>query len=147
MKKEIKVNQDMFSSILNLQPQDTAIFINGMFFDLDVVDVISLLEVLREEHRTMQGLHTVGISDKQIKALMGLDFSSFSDSSDYALDIRDSSIVWVNDITTDERFRRASDSYRDLFQPVFSGFFRIIRRNLYNLVSNIFYIPTVMTPV
>lgn len=61
MKKEMKHNQDLFSTSLNIQPQDTAIFINGMFFDLDVVDMISLLEIIRQEQRLMQGLHTIGI--------------------------------------------------------------------------------------
>lgn len=61
MKKEMKQNQDLFSTSLNIQPQDTAIFINGMFFDLDVVDMISLLEIIRQEQRLMQGLHTIGI--------------------------------------------------------------------------------------
>lgn len=60
MKKEMKHNQDLFSTSLNIQPQDTAIFINGMFFDLDVVDMISLLEIIRQEQRLMQGLHTIG---------------------------------------------------------------------------------------
>jgi hypothetical protein len=31
-----------------------------MFFDLDVVDVISLLEVVRQELRVMEGLHKIG---------------------------------------------------------------------------------------
>lgn len=61
LKKEMRQNQDLFLTSLNLQPQDTAIFVNGMFFDLDVVDVISLLEVIRQEHRLMQGLHSIGI--------------------------------------------------------------------------------------
>lgn len=60
LKKEMRQNQDLFSTSLNLQPQDTAIFVNGMFFDLDVVDVISLLEIIRQEQRLMQGLHAVG---------------------------------------------------------------------------------------
>ena len=57
----MRQNQDLFSTSLNLQPQDTAIFINGMFFDLDVFDVISLLEIIRQEQRLMQGLHAIGI--------------------------------------------------------------------------------------
>jgi len=60
LKQEIKRNQELFSSSLNLQPTDTALFVNGMFFDLDVVDVISLLEVVRQELRVMEGLHKIG---------------------------------------------------------------------------------------
>ena len=60
LKQEIKRNQELFASSLNLQPTDTALFVNGMFFDLDVVDVISLLEVVRQELRVMEGLHKIG---------------------------------------------------------------------------------------
>jgi UDP-glucose:glycoprotein glucosyltransferase len=60
LKQEIKRNQELFSSSLNLQSTDTALFVNGMFFDLDVVDVISLLEVVRQELRVMEGLHKIG---------------------------------------------------------------------------------------
>ena len=60
LKQEIKRNQELFSSSLNLQPTDTALFLNGMFFDLDVVDIISLLEVVRQELRVMEGLHKIG---------------------------------------------------------------------------------------
>jgi UDP-glucose:glycoprotein glucosyltransferase len=60
LKQEIKLNQELFASSLNLQPADTALFVNGMFFDLDVVDVISLLEVVRQELRVMEGLHKIG---------------------------------------------------------------------------------------
>lgn len=60
LKEEIKRNQELFASSLNLQPTDTALFVNGMFFDLDVVDVISLLEVVRQELRVMEGLHKIG---------------------------------------------------------------------------------------
>jgi hypothetical protein len=60
LKQEIKRNQELFASTLNLQPTDTALFVNGMFFDLDVVDVISLLEVVRQELRVMEGLHKIG---------------------------------------------------------------------------------------
>lgn len=60
LKQEIKRNQELFSTSLNLQPTDTALFVNGMFFDLDVVDVISLLEVVRQELRVMEGLHKIG---------------------------------------------------------------------------------------
>jgi UDP-glucose:glycoprotein glucosyltransferase len=60
LKQEIQRNQELFSSSLNLQPTDTALFVNGMFFDLDVVDMISLLEVVRQELRVMEGLHKIG---------------------------------------------------------------------------------------
>ncbi|XP_069668834.1 UDP-glucose:glycoprotein glucosyltransferase isoform X2 [Periplaneta americana] len=137
LKQEIKRNQEMFSSSLNLQPTDTALFVNGMFFDLDVVDVISLLEVVRQELRVMEGLHKIGISDSHMSSLLALDFSSGSGSSsspEYAIDIRDSAVMWVNDIEHDKQYRRWSDSLMELLRPTFPGMLRSVRRNLYNLV-------------
>lgn len=55
LKKEMKINADIFGSTLNLQPSDTALFINGMFYDIDVVDIYAILDVLRQELKTMEG--------------------------------------------------------------------------------------------
>lgn len=135
MKKEMKQNQDLFSTSLNIQPQDTAIFINGMFFDLDVVDMISLLEIIRQEQRLMQGLHTIGVSDKRMNALMALDLSSgVGGTTEYGIDIRDSAVFWANDIENDKAYKRWPVSLRDLLRPTFPGMLRSIRRNLFNLV-------------
>lgn len=61
MKKEIKRNQDIFLANLNIQPSETALFINGLFYDLEVIDVLSLLESLRSELRVMESFHKIGI--------------------------------------------------------------------------------------
>lgn len=45
---------------LNIQPTDTALFINGLFFDLEAIDVLTLLESLRSELRVMESLHKIG---------------------------------------------------------------------------------------
>nr|CAD7441965.1 unnamed protein product [Timema bartmani] len=135
LKKEVKLNQDMFSSSLNLQPTDTALFINGMFFDLDVVDMISLLDVVRQELRVLEGLYKIGISESRMSSILALDFSGASSSNqEYAIDIRDSAVMWVNDIEHDKQYRRWSDSLMELLRPTFPGMLRSIRRNLYHLV-------------
>lgn len=60
MKKEMKLNQEIFMAGLNIQPTDTALFINGLFFDLEAIDVLTLLESLRSELRVMEALHKIG---------------------------------------------------------------------------------------
>lgn len=60
MKKEMKLNQEIFMASLNIQPTDTALFINGLFFDLEAIDVLTLLESLRSELRVMEALHKIG---------------------------------------------------------------------------------------
>lgn len=60
MKKEMKQNQDIFAASLSLQPTDTALFVNGLFYDLETIDVLTLLESLRAELRVMESLHKIG---------------------------------------------------------------------------------------
>lgn len=133
LKREVKENQDAFASALNLQPADAALFLNGMFFDMEAVDVLTLLEAVRQETRLLEGLHRLGLSQAQTSALLALDFGS-SGNSEFALDIRDSAVVWVNDLENDKQYRRWSDSLMELLRPTFPGMLRSIRRNLYHLV-------------
>lgn len=67
-----------------------------------------------------------------MKELLALDLTT--SSSEYAIDIRDSAIQWINDIEYDSQYHMWSDSLLDLLRPTFPGMLRSIRRNLYNLV-------------
>lgn len=79
---------------------------------------------------------TLGITDKTtLSSLLGLDLSN-SAGRDYAIDIRDSAIQWVNDIETDKQYRRWSSSVMELLRPTFPGMLRSVRKNLYNLVRS-----------
>ncbi|XP_046391867.1 UDP-glucose:glycoprotein glucosyltransferase 1 isoform X2 [Ischnura elegans] len=133
LRQEVKLNQAAFASTLNLQPMDTALFLNGMFFDVDIADIMTIFEALRQELRTMEGLHKIGIKGKQMTPLMALDLSQ-SGVQDYAIDIRDSAVTYVNDIEKDKQYRRWPESLTELLRPTFPGMLRSIRRNLYNLV-------------
>jgi hypothetical protein len=87
-------------------------------------------------------VHFTGISDLHMSSLLALDFSgSGSSNSEYAIDIRDSAVMWVNDIEHDKQYRRWSDSLMELLRPTFPGMLRSVRRNLYNLVSFAIYDP------
>lgn len=56
-RKEMKQNIEVLGRHLNIQPPDAAIFVNGLFFDADTLDVGGLLETLRSELRALEGLH------------------------------------------------------------------------------------------
>lgn len=80
-----------------------------------------------------------GITDKSIlSSLLSLDLSN-SANKDYAIDIRDSAVQWINDIENDKEYRRWSSSLLDLLRPTFPGMLRSVRRNLYNLVIMLFW--------
>ncbi|KAJ8978902.1 hypothetical protein NQ317_008881 [Molorchus minor] len=105
-----------------------------MFYDIDLVDVYSILEILRQELRTMEGLHKVGIGSKRMSSLLALDFGDDSSSQQFAIDIRDSAINWINDIEKDLKYYRWSTSLMELLRPTFPGMMRQVRPNLFNLM-------------
>ncbi|XP_050434765.1 UDP-glucose:glycoprotein glucosyltransferase [Adelges cooleyi] len=134
LRDEITKNQDSFSMGLNLQPSDTVMLLNGMYFDVDVTDMSTILESITQELRIMEGLYSIGIKDKNaVSSMLALDVGSVKGKS-YAVDIRDSAIQWVNDLESDAAYKRWPSSLDDLLRPTFPGMLRSIRRNLYNLV-------------
>lgn len=56
-KKEMKHNIDILGKTLNIQPPDSSLFVNGLFYDADTLDVGNLLETLRSELRVLDGLY------------------------------------------------------------------------------------------
>lgn len=133
-KNEMKHNIELFGRNLNLQPPDAALFVNGLFFDAETLDIFTLLETLRSESRVLDGLHNLGFKGKSSEPLLALDLSSTS-SKDFAIDIRDSAISWINDIENDAQYRRWPNSVLDLLRPTFPGMMRNVRKNIFNLVS------------
>ncbi|XP_023247074.1 UDP-glucose:glycoprotein glucosyltransferase [Copidosoma floridanum] len=126
MKKEIKLNQDVFLANLNIQPSDTVLFVNGIFFDVETIDVLEL--------KIMESFYKIGIDKEEIYKLLTLELSTDVDTLDYAIDIRDSAIIWLNDIENDSKYYRWSPYLTELLRPSFPGRIRNVRRNIYNLV-------------
>ncbi|XP_058056103.1 UDP-glucose:glycoprotein glucosyltransferase [Anopheles bellator] len=131
-KKEMRNNVEVFGRNLNLQPPDAALFLNGLFFDADTIDTITLLDTLRSEMRVLEGLNRINIRGRSATPLLGLDLSS--SSKEFAIDLRDSAITWINDLENDAQYRRWPASLKDLLRPTFPGMLRNIRKNLFNLV-------------
>lgn len=132
-KNEMKNNINLFARNLNLQPPDAALFLNGMYFDADTLDINILLENLRSESKVLDGLHKIGVTGKASASLLALDLSS-SSSKEFAIDIRDTAISWINDIENDAQYKRWSSSALDLLRPTFPGMMRNVRKNLFNVV-------------
>lgn len=77
----------------------------------------------------------IGMSKNLINNLMSLELGESYTWEEYGLDIRDTAITWLNDLETDERYRRWPSSYMELLRPTYPGMLRNLRRNIYNYVS------------
>ncbi|XP_010279853.1 PREDICTED: UDP-glucose:glycoprotein glucosyltransferase 2-like [Phaethon lepturus] len=132
MRIEIEENQKHFHEKLGIQPGEARLFLNGLHIDLDFHDPFSILETLKLEGKVMHGLHELGIKEEILSKFMRLHIHPTDNS--YALDIRHSSIIWVNNIEQDHSYSTWPASYQELLKPSFPGVIQQIRRNLYNLV-------------
>uniref|UniRef100_A0A8C8SSU9 UDP-glucose ceramide glucosyltransferase-like 1 n=1 Tax=Pelusios castaneus TaxID=367368 RepID=A0A8C8SSU9_9SAUR len=132
MRHEIEKNQKHFREILGIQPGEAHLFLNGLPIDLDFHDPFSILETLKLEGKVMHGLHDLGLKEEAISKFMKLQIHPMDDSC--ALDIRHTSIIWVNNIEKDDSYNMWPTSFQELLKQTFPGDIRQIRRNLYNLV-------------
>ncbi|XP_041663125.1 UDP-glucose:glycoprotein glucosyltransferase 2 [Cheilinus undulatus] len=132
MRKEIEENQKRLSETLGVHPGDGELFINGLHIDLDTHNPFSILDILREEARVLEGLHNLGIKGEYQGKLLRLPVNTVDDS--YALDIRHPAIMWVNDIENDPMYHSWPSGVQELLRATFPGVIRQIRRNFFNLV-------------
>ncbi|XP_074465883.1 UDP-glucose:glycoprotein glucosyltransferase 1 isoform X1 [Sebastes fasciatus] len=132
IRKEIGENQKFFKGTLGLQPGDSALFINGLHIDLDTQDIFSVFEVLRSEARVMEGLRSLHIDTPYIHDILKLNVQP--SDSDYAVDIRNPAISWINNLETDHRYSSWPYNVQELLRPTFPGVIRQIRKNFHNLV-------------
>ena len=87
LKKEVKKNRDIFYNGMSLQTSDAALFINGLQFDMDYVDIFTILEALKSEAKVLDGLGRLEIEDAVAAKLVALDFST-KDKQSYGIDVR-----------------------------------------------------------
>ncbi|XP_077394510.1 UDP-glucose:glycoprotein glucosyltransferase 1 isoform X1 [Festucalex cinctus] len=132
IRKEIAENQKFFKGTLGLHPGDSALFINGLHIDLDSQDIFSVFEVLRSEAQVMDGLRSLLIDTPYIHDILKLNVQP--SDSDYAVDIRNPAISWINNLETDHRYSSWPYNVQELLRPTFPGVIRQIRKNFHNLV-------------
>ena len=133
LKKEVKKNRDIFYEKMSIQPSDAALFINGLYFDMDYVDIFTILETVKSEAKVLDGLGRIGISDSVASKLTSVDFSNANKLS-YGIDIRDTAVNWVNDLEKDKMYDRWPRDIMEMLRPTFPGMMRSVRKNFFNIV-------------
>ncbi|KAJ6218756.1 hypothetical protein RDWZM_004568 [Blomia tropicalis] len=133
LKKEIVKNQYLFMQSLSLGTSDTAVFINGLYHDIDSVDVFTLFDLVKQEFSITNRLHNLlnGDSDR-IKKFIKLDINM--EKQDFQVDIRDGAIQYINDIESDRMYKNWPSSLHEMLRPSYPGMLRNVRRNMYHLV-------------
>jgi UDP-glucose:glycoprotein glucosyltransferase len=98
--------------------------------NIDSLDIFSLTSILKKEAKLLESFSQLGLSTAQIKDLIGLDASSAkTSSSDFGIDIRDSAILWLNDLETDSKYSYWAKDLQEILRPTYPGMMRPIARN------------------
>lgn len=121
VKKEVKKNRDYFYDKMGLQPSDAALFINGLHFDMDYMDIFTILETIKSESKVLDGLGRLGISDAAATKLTSIDFSSNANKLNYGIDVRDTAVNWINDLEKDKMYQGWPEGVMEMLRPTFPG--------------------------
>ncbi|XP_003409692.1 UDP-glucose:glycoprotein glucosyltransferase 2 [Loxodonta africana] len=132
MREEIQENQKDLQDRFDIHPGDTRLYVNGLHIDTDVYDPFSILDMLKLEGKMMSGLQNLGINGDDMIRFLKLNTHTWE--YNYALDIRHSSIKWINDLEYDDLYVTWPASCQELLEPEFPGSIPSIRRNFHNLV-------------
>ncbi|KAM6178250.1 UDP-glucose:glycoprotein glucosyltransferase 2 [Rhynchocyon petersi] len=133
MREEIKENQKVLQCQHEINPGDACLYINGLRIDIDRYDPFSILNMLKLEGKIMSGLQNLGIHREDISKYLKLNLDKWKHT--YVLDIRHSSIMWINDLEHDDLYVTWPVSCWELLKPgIMSGTIPSIRRNFHNLV-------------
>jgi UDP-glucose:glycoprotein glucosyltransferase len=119
LRKTFKSQRSVLEQKMQLEQGMGALYLNGLEINIDTVDVFALNSLLNKESRLIEGLSKIGLTLPQINDLLYLDTSS--KSSDYGVDIRDSSIQWLNDLETDKKYSYWPKQMQDILRPTYPG--------------------------
>lgn len=132
IRKALKSQQKIFETKLSLEPGAGVLYLNGLELSIDTLDIFSLSSTLKKEAQLIESLHQVGLSINQIKELIYLDTSAKSE--DYGVDLRDTSIQWINDLEKDSKYSYWAKRVQEMLRPTYPGMMRSIAKNFFHLV-------------
>ncbi|KAL3846980.1 hypothetical protein ACJMK2_017920, partial [Sinanodonta woodiana] len=132
MKKEIEKNQQYFENYLSLEPGDSAFYLNGISMDMEVYDIFTMMDRMRDEAKLMEGLFSLGFKGSRMNQLLKVDLSGGNEN--FAIDIRHTAVQFINDLEKDEKYKGWPNMAKDILQPTFPGMLRHVAKNFFHLV-------------
>lgn len=100
------------------------------------MDLFAFMESIEAEVELMESLRSIYHERPQTRNQVEniLTIGSKSSEPELALDLRDSSIYWINDLEKDEEYEDWPDDLTQLFFRMGGVMLRPVRRNVFNLL-------------
>ncbi|CAJ0583195.1 unnamed protein product, partial [Mesorhabditis spiculigera] len=131
LRGEIADNQEALGKI-ELAAGDNALYINGIKFEAEELDLFQLLDTLKQEEKLSTGFFNMGLRREYLSILVSLDVSA--EETNYGVDDRDAVPFYLNNLDTDKRYRQWGNSVKLMLQPYYPGMIRPIARNFFTLI-------------
>lgn len=140
-KKSVAHNQRLLASHFNLDEGEGAFFLQGSYVDPDALDLFTFMQNIQVELEFMELLRSLrqdwpAVTRGEVEKIIALGTKSQAEP-ELALDMRDSSIFWINDLEKDEEYEDWPDDLTQLFFRMGGIMLRPVRRNVFNLVVTV----------
>uniref|UniRef100_A0A1X7THM3 UGGT thioredoxin-like domain-containing protein n=1 Tax=Amphimedon queenslandica TaxID=400682 RepID=A0A1X7THM3_AMPQE len=130
VKTDIAYNQRVLQQV-GVAPGDSVLLLNGLILQEDDMNVFSILDYLKRESRLLSGLEGLGIPSKYFVQMVSL--AVHPQHSTFAVDMRNESVLFINNIEEDKRYSRWPSSVTEFLRPAFPGTLRQIRKNAFTI--------------
>lgn len=134
VRQEITDNQQEFEKN-SIAPGQTSLYLNGIEFSADDLDVFKLLNTIKDETNTMSELGQLDLEMGKTGELMALNVKPDQDS--FIVDTRSESIQWINDLENDQQYNYWPSQLQEILRPTFPGMLRYIAKNIFHVVAYI----------
>ena len=131
LKDDVMVVQSYLENFVS--EGSSLMLLNGLQLDIETFDPFMLTDMLYSESKIVTSLSNFGIPQKYIQSLLNLDIG-VQDEDEYAIDIRDSSVMYINNLETDARYSKWPKNLQYLLQPTFPGSLRRLGRNIHHCI-------------
>ncbi|KAG7169373.1 UDP-glucose:glycoprotein glucosyltransferase 1-like [Homarus americanus] len=115
--QEVEVEGFLFSKLESLHPEKEE-------------ELNQLRKHLEESRHEMAPMKVWQLQHLSMQAAQRI----IESTQEYGIDIRDSAIMWMNNIETDKAYRKWPSTIGELLRPTYPGMLRSIKKNLHNLV-------------
>ena len=124
LRKALKAQRSVLEKELHLEPGQGAFFLNGLDMgSMESIDMFSLSTTLSQEAKLLDAFARLSkptLTNEQVKELIYLADSAKDaggSNSDYGIDIRDSSVQWLNDLEHDSKYAYWTKDMQEILRP------------------------------
>jgi len=134
LRQEIVNRNQKMLGMIGVQPGDNILLLDGIVLQEGNIDIFNMMDILLSESRLVEGLQGLGINRTHFQDILHLPV--MSEFKTFAIDMRNESVVFINDLEKDRIYSSWPKSLNEFLRPSYPGMLKQVARNTFNLVSH-----------